>query len=193
MPTTAKTPAPKLEAAAAFSFLKQTRGLSSWTEDDMSRVLRIGKRDAKSAAELLAAQGYVQKGSSGEWFTTPAGYSVSQSTAPRFERASVEKTVNELRERIAAYNADRKAEWRVTDAVAFGDFMMDEPRVQPADVGIRAEPKKPPRGGKPEKREERAVLAALRARSQHIHFRPFEQWMTRRSHLDLLGPARRAR
>jgi len=62
--------------------------------------------------------------------TTPAAESVSGAKPPRFTRESVEQAVESLRERIKQVNRDSKATFKITDAVAFGDFLSDRPRVQ---------------------------------------------------------------
>lgn len=46
-----------------------------------------------------------------------------------------------LRDRIKAVNDDHGAAYKVTEAVAFGDFLRDAARVQAAEVGIRFMPK----------------------------------------------------
>ena len=40
-------------------------------------------------------------------------------------------------------NGDRSAEYKVADAVAFGDFLSGRARGQAADVGIRLSPRDP--------------------------------------------------
>ena len=54
-------PTTSLPAAAVLSFLKETRGMPSWTLKDMSKSLRISAADAKRAAALLGAQGYIER------------------------------------------------------------------------------------------------------------------------------------
>jgi hypothetical protein len=44
---------------------------------------------------------------------------------------------NVLRGRIQAVNNDNNAEYTISEAVAFGDFLSQDARVQPAEVGIR--------------------------------------------------------
>ena len=91
--------------------------------------------------------------------------------------------------RAAVVNEDSKADYRVTEAVAFGDFMNEAAtRVQAADVGIRLQSRREanPTSAK-EQREERAFLKRLRGRSVMFNVRPYEDWMGRRSHVQLLG------
>ena len=62
---------------------------------------------------------------------------MSRAKAPRFARESVEQAVESLKERIKEINNEVKGVFKITEAVAFGDFLLSElPRVQPADVGI---------------------------------------------------------
>lgn len=62
----------------------------------------------------------------------------------------MERALNELKERIAALNADESVSQRVSRAVAFGDFLLDRVRVQAADVGIELQPRNPAQIGKKE-------------------------------------------
>ena len=128
---------PSIPAEAALSFLKDTKGTTTWSVRDLADTLKITLRDAGQVIALLAAQGYVQSASTDEWKTTPSGESVSGAKHPRFKPESVEQAIESLKERIKQVNKDPKAVFRVTDAVAFGDFLLKEhTRVQAAEVGI---------------------------------------------------------
>jgi hypothetical protein len=181
---------PSIPAEAALSFLKDTKGAVTWSLRDLTDTLKISRRDAEQVIALLAAQGYVKRASGEEWMTTPAGESVSGAKPPRFTRESVEQAVESLRERIKQVNKDSKAAFRITDAVAFGDFLLsDRPRVQAADVGIRllsrGEAASEPRSA-PAAKAERQFLRQLRGRTALLHVRPYAEWMRKRSYSDLL-------
>jgi endonuclease/exonuclease/phosphatase family metal-dependent hydrolase len=143
--------------------------------------------------------------------TTPAGEAVSGAKPARFTRESVEQALAALRDRIQANNKERQAAFRITDAVAFGDFLLpDRARVQSADVGInlvRSESRSPSRSGHlkmnkstshstsaprseprsaTEAKAERSFLRDLRAKSAHLTLRPYAGWMRQRTHQDLL-------
>lgn len=185
------SPLPSIPAEAALSFLKDTKGAATWTARDLTDVLKISRRDAEQVIVLLAAQGYVQRASgTGEWMTTPAGESVSGAKLPRYTRESVEQAVESLKERIKQVNQDLKAVFRITDATAFGDFLLkDRTRVQAADVAIGLTPRgeaggEP--GSVPVARAERQFLRQLRGGTALLHVRPYADWMSKRSHLDLL-------
>lgn len=122
-----------------------------------------------------------------EWMTTPAGESVSGARPPRFTRESVQLAEDSLKERIKQVNKDRKSPFRVADAVAFGDFLGERPRVQAADVGInlgRGNEAREFRSA-PEAQAEREFLRQLRGRSALLNIKPYVEWMRKRSHLDL--------
>src|SRR5260370_7750944 len=93
----------------------------------------------EEALALLQGQGYVQaarqKGSAhsaGQWITTPAGETVSGAKPPRFTRASVDQALAALKNRIKQSNKDPRIPYRVTDALAFGDFLLpDRPESNP--------------------------------------------------------------
>ena len=182
---------PAVAAEAALSFLKDTKGMLTWSAKDVSDVLKIPKRDAEQVMQLLEAQGYAQRArKSGEWMTTPAGESVSGARPPRFARQSVEQALDALRERIKALNKDASGAFKVTQAVAFGDFLpADRARVQAADVGIALE-KRGERAGElrsaSEAKQEHAFLRQLRGRTALLHLRPYAEWMSKRSHRKLL-------
>src|SRR6267378_7015252 len=189
---------PAIPAEAALSFLKDTKGALTWTARDVAGTLKIDRREAEQALALLQAQGYVQlaRGGKGEWITTPAGESVAGAKTPRFSRESVEQSLAELRSRVQQNNKNRQAPFRITDAVAFGDFLLpDRARVQSADVGIRLAPREDsqrknistvePRSASDAKAE-RNFLRELRAKSTHVTLRPYADWMRRRSHIELL-------
>jgi hypothetical protein len=71
--------------------------------------------------------------------TTPAGETVSGAKPPRFTPESVQQALTALKDRIRDTNKNRQSPFRITDAVAFGDFLLPDrgARLQSADVGIR--------------------------------------------------------
>jgi DNA-binding transcriptional regulator YhcF (GntR family) len=182
---------PPIQVEAALSFLKDTKGTTTWSVRDVTDTLKINRRDAEQAVALLAAQGYVQRTSgTGAWMTTPEGESVSAAKPPRYARESVEQAVDALKERIQQANKDQKAAFTITDAVAFGDFLLsDRTRVQAADVGIgltrRGEAANVPRSASTANAE-RQFLSQLRGSTAVLHIRPFADWMSKRSHRNLL-------
>lgn len=180
-----------IPAEAALSFLKDTKGALTWSADDLARSLNISRREAQQVIPFLEAQGYAQRTKRKDgWITTPAGESVSGAKAPRFTRESVEQGVVALKERIKRSNDDRKAAFKIAQAVAFGDFLLkDRLRVQAADVGIglakRGEPAAELHSAADAKAE-RAFLRELRGRTALLSVKPYQEWMRKRSHLDLL-------
>ena len=196
-PKTAPSLLPTIPAEAALSFLKDTKGALSWTVRDLANTLKIDRREAERALAFLQAQGYVQpQGTKGQWITTPAGETVSGAKPPRFTPESVQQALTALKDRIRDNNKNRQAPFRITDAVAFGDFLLpDRARVQSADVGIRLSRREDsvrknistvePRSASDAKAE-RNFLRELRAKSTHVTLRPYADWMRQRTHHDLL-------
>ena len=171
-----------ITSAAAFSFLRDMRGRESWGVKELTAVLKIAKNEADDVLAILAAQGYVQHDTkSGRWFTTTAGNSVAGSSEPRFLREAVARAVTELKKHIKAMNAAR-TETKVVRAVAIGDFLLQEPRVQAAEVGLELA-----QATSKMSISSKMVFAKLRNKSQHIRLRPYEPWMSKRSHLNLIG------
>jgi len=107
---------------AVLSYLKDMRGVLRWTTRDLIRTLNISPYDADRILAILQFHGYVSRADTGQWLTTAAGETISGSKQPRFQRQNVEGAVSALFDRIAAINLESSSEFRVTEAVAFGDF-----------------------------------------------------------------------
>jgi DNA-binding transcriptional MocR family regulator len=179
-----------IPAEAALSFLKDSKGMLTWSVRNLADSLGIDRREAQQVIPFLEAQGYVQRAKEkGEWITTPAGESVSGAKAPRFTRESVEQAVTALKDRIKGSNADRKSPFRITNAVAFGDFLVkDRARAQAADVGIGLAKRGETAGeirSATDAKTENAFLRQLRGKTALLHIRPYADWMKQRSHLEL--------
>jgi hypothetical protein len=180
-----------IPAEAALSFLKDTKGALTWSAGALAETLKTGRREAEQVIALLAAQGYVQRASgTDDWMTTPAGESVSGAKSPRFTRQSVDQAVESVKERIKQVNKDAKAAFRITHAVAFGDFLLsDRTRVQAADVGVgltgRGETANEARSASTAYAE-RQFLSQLRGKTALLQVRPYAEWMNKRSHRKLV-------
>jgi len=81
---------------------------------------------------------------------------------PRYSRESVERALRELKLRINEANRDKRGTYKITDAVAFGDFLGDRPQVQAADVGIRLVPHTPDEDQLKSAREHASELSFLK-------------------------------
>jgi hypothetical protein len=81
---------------------------------------------------------------------------------------------------------DRKSEFLVSDAVAFGDFLIVRSRVQAADVGIRLVAHRGQASEHNSTRKEIAFLKQLRAKSALVQLHRYETWMSHRSHRRLM-------
>jgi hypothetical protein len=172
---------PLIPLAAVFSFLKDMRGALTWTEQDLIDTLKVARQDADKILLLLRMQGYVQKTDDGDWLTTAAGEIVSGSKPPRFSRESVEQAISTLSDRIAAINRDRRAEFKIAKAVAFGDFLAKRPVSQAAEVGV--ELSRRIRDAQRDSAKEREFLKQqLGRKSRFLHVRPYEKWMDERTH-----------
>lgn len=180
-----------IAAAAALSFLKETKGLLTWTIKDVQKSLLISTAQAKDVIAALEIQGYVKQAENPhEWLTTISGEVVSGSKLPRFHSESVEKSLAALRERIQSVNRDAHSAFIITEAVAFGDFLSDRPLAQSADVGIAFTTRTTawPTG----KRSRSVVAKQLRARDPKLNLIPHASWMSGRSHRNLLVASSRA-
>ena len=184
-----KTGPREIPAAELLSFLKEVRGVQTWTEKDLAKILRMATPQAEEAIAVLQLQGYIQPAANtGKWRVTEQGEIVSGAKPPRFTRQSVEDALAGLRDRIKAVNENPAAPYRITEAVAFGDFLRDAPRVQAADVGIRRVSKSDsgPIASAQEHAAEVHFLRELRGKTALLHVIPYEDWMSSRSHERLL-------
>jgi hypothetical protein len=155
------------------------RGLITWTPEDVVRVLGSSHDDANKVLAFLQSQGYVTSSENGRWATTSSGHIDSGSRLPRFQLQNVDGALSVLFDRIAAANKDENAEFRITEAVAFGDFLLDQTNCQAADVGIELE-KRSEHGKAGE------FLKRLGQKNSFLCVRPFEPWMVKRLHRRLL-------
>ena len=115
------SPMVQIPVQAVLSFLKETRGMLTWSVKDMAKSLKISIAAAKQVISVLQLQGYVASAEDrDEWLTTEQGNMVSGSAAPRFTRKRVEEALASLRQRIRSANNDSQAPYSVTDAVALG-------------------------------------------------------------------------
>lgn len=172
---------PDTSLPAILSFLKDTKGLVTWKLEEMAETVGISEAEARRAIPILQLQGYVQP-SDDEWMTTAAGESVSGAKTPRFTLKIVNDALEKLTERIVAFNKSKNSV-RIDVAVAYGDFLAKNARVQAADVGIRYAGAKRSIHVAP---NQMALLTQLREKSQQLHLRPFEDWMTKRTHRKLI-------
>jgi len=183
---------PSVPAAAVMSFLKDTRGLLTWTSRDLAETLDIPASEAAKVLTIMEMQGYIKPAEGArEWFTTPAGQTVSGSKLPHYTPERVATALAALKERIAAARKDFKSPYKISVAVAFGDFLSDQPRVQAPDVGIELVQRKSDAGAKisaTEAKARSAFLKQLRGKNTPLNVQPYQEWMSKRSHQNLLRP-----
>jgi len=178
-----------MPAAEAFSFLRETRGLTTWTVRDMANSLKTTLNDAEHVTAILQLQGYVKPAGMNEWMTTLSGEDVSKSKPPRFTPERVEEAIAELRRRIIAGNRESRSPYQVTRAVAFGEFLSGRSRVQAVEVGIQLSRRKSDGTDgnlAKEHKAQKTFLKTLTPKGGVLQISPYEKWMSDRTHLDLL-------
>jgi|HubBroStandDraft_4_1064222.scaffolds.fasta_scaffold34943_4 hypothetical protein len=179
---------PNVPIEAVFSFLKGTKGTPSWSARDLAETLKLSSGEASKILPVLEMQGYIHPYRNA-WVTTTAGEEVSGARPPRFTPNRIEEALADLRKRIREVNGDSKSPYQVAEAVAFGDYLENKTRVQPADVGIRLTPRK----GKGSKAQAPAkehtaqaeFLRGLRGKAATLHVTTYEDWMGRRKNQKL--------
>ena len=188
--TPSQTTPPAIPAAQVMSFLRDVHSLLTWTEQDFAALMNVSKEQTIEALGMLQLAGYVEPLEKRKWRTTDQGRQIAGGKTPRFTAESMEKALGELKERIIFLNSDESATYRVTRAVAFGDFLGDRVRVQPADVGIELQPRSPTDSAKKEtatsRAQEETLLKRLRGNSALLRVQQYEPWMSDRSHRDLM-------
>lgn len=177
---------PSTPAAEALSFLRETRGVSTWTVRDMANSLKISAADAARVIAVLELQDYVKPSAADEWMTTSSGEAVSCSKAPRYTLARIEQALSTIHNPIAEINSDSRARYKVVEAVAFGDFLSDRSRVQAAEVGVQLAPRGPVEDSANERKVQRDILKRLQSGNSVVHVKPYETWMSGRTHRTLL-------
>lgn len=192
--TTSQGSKVSLSAAALFSFLKETRGLTTWTVRDLATTLNLSIPSAKQALAILEMQGYAKPtGSKNEWMTTPEGEAVSGSKFPRYSRATVDRSIAAFADHLKRVNDDSQSPYKIAEAVAFGDFLTSRARVQAADIGIRLQPRNDDARGRRSARQETSearFLSQLRGRTPLLNLLPYAGWMATRTHRKLLRSPR---
>jgi hypothetical protein len=181
-------PATSIPLAEVLSFLKEVRATASWTAKDVARSLKISAAEAERVIPLLQAQGYVEPAGDRGWLTTAAGDDVAGSKPARFTPEAVAGALDALAGRIEAANKNPKAHFRVTKALAFGDFLSGRARVQAPDVGIQlvARDGAPASAGSAiNQAAEREFLRQLKGKGALLNVRPYEEWMSSRTHRNL--------
>jgi len=176
---------PSIPLAALMSFLKDTRGVLTWSTQDMVGSLKISEPEANQIIAILSMQGYVKAALDDQgWLTTLAGEVVSGSRFPRYKLKSVDEALTALENRIKANNQDRHARFHISEAVAYGDFLLGQALVQAANVGVRLDPGQGI--SKALSRQSLDFLKQLRGKTPRIQLHPYEPWMSIRSHRRLL-------
>ena len=174
---------PELPLDEVLSFIKQTRGLLTWSPRDMADVLKISQDESRQILTVLAIQGYVKQAAEGGWMTTIAGQTISGSRPPRFSTKRIAEALTALHDRIKSNNADRSAPFLVTKDIAFGDFLLKQPLAQAADVGIALARTG---HGRVSDATETSFLRSLRGPRPFLHLASYQAWMSNRSHQRLI-------
>jgi hypothetical protein len=189
---------PDIPLDALLSFLKDTRGLVNWSEKDLRNCLKLDSKQAQQVLAILEMQGYVAREpkkteENDAWLTTSAGETISGSKKPQFSSHSVDEALNAFAERIEAVNRDKRSEFKITQAVAFGDFLARPAQAQAADVGVelsrrnlRSNSDLRPDSSDDLQEKRRAFMAGLRRKSRLLSVHTFRPWMSQRSHRRLL-------
>ena len=136
---------PDVLAPALLQLPKQVSAEPLWDAKQLASILILKSADAPQVTATLEMLGYAEpvQGKKDIWRNTQAGDTVAGAKAPRFNRESVLKSLEELRARAEQMNSDPASPLRATELIAFGDFLDNHSKVQAADVGVGLSPKHP--------------------------------------------------
>lgn len=176
---------PELPLDALLSFLKDTRGTVNWSIKDLRDCLKLNGKQAEQVLAILEMQGYIAR-ENDHWLTTAAGETVSNSKKPQFSADSVSQAMDILKDRIDAVNRDKRSEFKITKAVAFGDFLNKGAQVQAADVGVELSRRELSGDLDELEAKRQAFMKDFRRKSRMFNMQIYRPWMSRRSHLNLL-------
>lgn len=133
--------------------------------ETVRRILSISRPAAKRLVTALDRAGYVETAESPVpgspcWRLTAQGGALAMaSAASPIRRATADRALAALLDRIDAVNADKGLRYRVAEAVVFGSYLGDEPTLGDVDVGIRLESRLPPDADIRAHRKGRVALA----------------------------------
>jgi len=170
---------------AILSFLKDTRGVVNWSATELKSCLQVTSKQAQQILAILEMQGYVAR-EGNDWLTTAAGESVSKSKKPQFSPESINDALETLKERIESVNRDKRSEFKIVNAVAFGDFLTGRAQVQAAEVGVQLMRRGLSGNVDDSDKKRTEFMNALRRKSRLFIVETYRPWMTRRSHRRLL-------
>lgn len=149
------------------------RRVDSWDGFDLEHVREVHPMSRKAAHQLIASlhdAGYIERTESRRpkevlWHLTIQGraFSIAKASKP-IKRATADRLVRELLDRIDAVNADEGLESRVVESVVFGSYLGSEPLLNDVDVGIRLESRLPPDADPVAHRKARVALAEANGR-----------------------------
>jgi hypothetical protein len=86
-------------------------------------------------------------------------------------------------------NRDSRAPFKVTETVTFGDFLSDRSRVQSAEVGVhltRRNSDEEDSQSAEERKAQQQFMRQLQGRGRIVRVRRYENWMSAKTHRELL-------
>jgi hypothetical protein len=174
----ARTAEAPLSAQAVRQFLVQSAELEGWDTVYVREILGVNAETAGEVVSALELAGYIEAEGRNRWRNTEQGNRAAGVTAaPPVKRATLQKNLDALLERIARVNSEDRFSFRVEEAVLFGPFLTSKAeRVKNVAVAVRLRPKRPDAGSDAE------VRAFLKGRSRSIALFPLEDWVLRQPH-----------
>lgn len=146
---TAKKSAPTLSTAglkpdAVRSFLLQAAEFLSWTQTYAASTLGLDTKTAAGVVAALSMVGYVEPDPDDrkKWRNTEAGNAVAGvSKARPVARKTVDRSLQQVLERIRDVNMEKQFLYAVNKAVVFGPYLAGVEKIKNVDIALELTPK----------------------------------------------------
>ena len=129
---------------AVRAFLLQAAESPNWTETYAASTLGVEPKAATGILAALSMVGYIEPDPAGakRWRTTEAGNAMAGvSKAKPVARKTLEKSLQQVLERIREVNAEKQYLYAVDRAVVFGPYLSDAEKVKNVDIALDLRPK----------------------------------------------------
>lgn len=143
-----------------------------WRAEFVSDVLEVAEAEAINLIERLAEEGYVKPVPERDdlWRTTLLGNRLANASAAQpLKRATADRIVSELLDRVDEVNSSEYYLYEVENVVVFGSYLTDRERINDIDLAVTLTPKEKDPERQFELEQQRAADAAEAGR----HFRNF--------------------
>lgn len=133
-----------LRPDAVRGFLLQAAELPGWTQAYAASTLGLEAKAASGVLAALSMVGYVEPDPENrkQWRNTEAGNAVAGvSKAKPVARKTIDRTLQQLLERIREVNMEKQFLYAVNKAVVFGPYLTGADKIRNVDIALELSPK----------------------------------------------------